>query len=149
MFDYEANRIDGGKEQMANNTVQLTMSILQVALQRLDHPGEKACLLGGVAAVPLSGLAVLLGVYEEGEKISPKPDDVIFGACYMISCIEEHPNGMIAGFSAGIIEKAEILFQQLMGREYPINEHVKCAIAQSHAEAASETPDHLKPFLPH
>ena len=148
MFDYEANRITGGKEQMSNNVVQLTMGILHTTLERLDHPGEKACLLSGVALVPLAGLAVLLGAHEQ-DMVKPRPDDVIFGACYLMASIEEHPNGLIAGFSAEIIDKAQNMFQQLMGREYPLNEHATRAIAERRAEAALGTPDHLKPFLPH
>ncbi len=148
MFDYEGNRITGNKEKISNTTAQVTMHILHQALQALDHPGEKACLLGGVAIVPLAGLAVLLGTHKQ-EMVSPKPDDVAFGACYVIAAIEEHPQGLISGFSAEIIAKAQELFRNIMGRDYEVNEHARRAIADMRAKAVMETPQHMKPFLPH
>lgn len=149
MFDYEANRILGRKEAISNAGAQMVLQIAKSITDQLDQQGEKACFLAGVSIVPLAGLAVIFGDHPSGESIQATPDDVSFGACYVIACIEAHPNGLIAGFSAEIVDKAVQMYKTLFGREYPLHPDAKRVLAEMATKSQDGIPDHLKSFLRH
>lgn len=141
----DPERISGYKEEISNEVSGGVLRVLQVALTKMDHPGEKACLVGGTAATVLAGLGVLFGQHE-GPTVLATPDDVIFGACYTIAAIEKHPEGLICAFNFMIVDEAQRLFKTITGREYPLNRVVADAL-KTLRDRGVDVPEDFKKFV--
>lgn len=141
----DPERISGGKEEISNAVSNAVIKLLHVALTKMDHPGEKACLIGGTAATVLAGLGILFGQHE-GPTVLATPDDVIFGACYTIASIEKHPEGLICGFNFMIVDEAQRLFKTITGHEYPLNRVVSEAI-KTLRDRGVDVPEGFKKFV--
>ena len=149
-FD-ENSRLPKDMEDNANSAVILQQLIMHKNLATMTEPGMKASFLGGMAIMPLSGLAILFSdhrQYNKESNVNPTADNVMFGALYTIVAIEDHPNGLIAGFDILYIEKAKELYRKITGREYKnlapaIEEAIRDRLA-----SGNNVPESMKKFVP-
>ncbi len=152
MNEYDANRLDAEKSGISNQVVTGIASVLNAAANRMDSPPEKLLLCAGASIPSLSVIGVMLTQYEKDEKPDVNYDLVALGACYVLSCFEDHPQGMIAGYAIEMLEKTFELYKRLTGRDYPNpNKSVMEAINVHKAKVAAmsrEVPVHLSKFMP-
>lgn len=140
--------ITGQAAEISNHVVQSITKILDVGIQALSNPGEKVTLLAGGSIPSLGGLAYLFSKGSDASK-TPSAAEVAFGACYIIACVDDHPNGIATNFAPETLEKALNIFKAVMGREYTeISPYLRQVIELQKKSANEGTPDYLKNFLP-
>jgi len=148
---YDGQRMTGQRDQIANSCVQAVARMAQIGISQMDEAPEKVVFLCGTAIPGLAGIALIFAHPDRQEAMfnHQKPDDLAFGALYMIAASEEHPDGICCGWSPLILAKACEMFKTLFGRDYTNLNPALVEMIKERQERASVVPSHLKKFLPH
>lgn len=132
----------------AQTCATLINQVLQMTVDQFSDAGGKVACCVGCAIPPLGLLALCLDENPFGMEIKPTTDGITFAALYVICSIEEHGNGIVCGFSPENVDKARIMFKQIMGREYTDLHPNVLALIADHKAKAADIPGHLKKFVP-
>lgn len=147
-FDYNKDRIGPQQEQLATKATNGIMQILGAATKALSSPGEKACMLAGSTIPAVLGLSTLFGDADNIDDVKLDVDSAIWGALYVMNSLENHPAGLIAGFSMAILDKTQEDFKQRTGREFKLGTGPTALLKQYHEEMGKvSVPEHLKKFV--
>lgn len=144
------NEITGKKQEIAQQCITATAKLQEVACGVMQEAGEKISLLAGCSIPSLTRLTMVFCDHNHLDSPhTPTADDITLGACYVIATVEDHGEGVVMGFSPETLDKALVIFNTLMGREYPnIAPVLRQMIDRQKQQADSSTTSHLRNFIP-
>lgn len=142
------DELTGDKAQAANECCKAVMVAVAPFLLKMDCGGEKATLLAGAAIPTLAGITALFSHPATYDRVcKPGPDEMIFGACYIIATSELHSEGMIMGYSPDIVLKTIELFKKVTGRDYSNIHPALREVLDEYLAEGKDVPDSVKKFV--
>ena len=148
-----AEYMRGHKDDAANRAVGEISAIVHKTIAQMDELPEKCVALVGSTITGIQGLAILFANEANQDRMCKqmKADDAAFGALYLIASLEEHSQGVVAGYSLDNVRKVQQMFRKLFGRDYTNLGSNLVEAMRRQDEAFANLPDgvpiNLKKFL--